>query len=125
MATVLIVDDDLDMRILIRIVLEMSNTGLTIVGEATDGVEALQIWRDLDGPPDPDVIILDNHMPGPTGLEVAAQILEERPGQIIVMCTAFFDPSTRTQATELGITHCLPKRDIDLLPALVGIFTRR
>jgi CheY-like chemotaxis protein len=123
MATVLIVDDDFDMRMLIRIALEMANTGLTIVGEATDGVEALQMWRDLNGPPDPDVIILDNLMPGMTGLEVAAQILEERPSQIIVLCTAFFDHDTRTQASEMGITHCLPKRDIDLLPALVGIFT--
>lgn len=30
----------------------MANMGLTIVGEATDGVEALQMWRDLKGPPD-------------------------------------------------------------------------
>ncbi len=123
MATVLVVDDDLDMRILIRIVLEIANTGLTIVGEATDGAEALRMWRDLNGPPDPDVIILDNRMPGMTGLEVAAQILEERPSQIIVMCTAVFDHDTRTQASELGITHCLPKRDIDMLPALVGMLT--
>jgi hypothetical protein len=37
------------------------------------------------------------------------------------MCTSFFDPDTRTRAVELGITHCLPKRDIKLLPALIGI----
>ncbi len=123
MTTVLIVDDDPDVRMLIRIVLEIADGGLTIVGEATDGAEALQMWRDLNGPPDPEVIVLDNHMPGMTGLEVAAQILGERPRQIIVMCTSFFDHDTRIRAVELGITHCLPKRDIDLLPALVGILS--
>lgn len=87
MPTVLLVDDDLDMRMLIRIVLEIADAGLTIVGEAGDGAEALRVWRDLNGPPDPDIIVLDNHMPAMSGLEVAERILEERPGQIIVLCT--------------------------------------
>ncbi|MGQ0433188.1 MAG: hypothetical protein ACT452_12365 [Microthrixaceae bacterium] len=39
------------------------------------------------------------------------------------MCTAFFDHDARTQAAGMGITHCLPKRDIVLLPALIGILT--
>lgn len=120
----LLVDDDLDMRMLIRIVLQIANAGLTIVGEAADGAEALRVWRDLNGPPDPDIIVLDNHMPAMSGLEVAERILEERPGQIIVLCTSFFDRETRTRAAELGITHCLPKRDVDSLPAVIRTFTR-
>lgn len=122
MASVLLVDDDIDVRLLIRIVLEKANAGLTIVGEAADGAEALQMWRELNGPPDPDIIVLDNHMPGMTGLEVAAQILEERPTQVIVLCTSFFDRETRTRVAELGISHCLPKGDVETLPALIGTF---
>lgn len=37
---------------------------------------------------------------------------------------SFFDQETRTRASELGITHCLPKRDVDSLPAVIRTFTR-
>lgn len=117
MATVLIIDDDLDIQLLVRLVLE--GAGLTIVGEATNGVDGLRLWRDLNGPPDPDVVILDNQMPGMTGLDVAARILAERPTQIIVMCTSFLHPGIQTAAAEIGIARCLPKRELQLLPALV------
>ena len=103
MTTMLIVDDEMDMRMLVRVVIEMFNHGLSIVGEAADGDEAIQIWRDLDGPPIPDVVILDNRMPGLTGIEVAKRILEERPGQIIVLYSAFLDDEVRAQADEVGI----------------------
>ena len=117
MATVLIVDDDLDIRLLVRLVLE--GAGLTIVGEATNGVDGLRLWRELNGPPDPDVVILDNQMPGMSGLDVAARILAERPTQIIVMCTSFLHSGVETAAAEIGIARCLPKRELRLLPALI------
>ena len=119
MTTMLIVDDELDMRMLVRIVIEMANHGLTIVGEASDGAQALQVWRELDGPPVPDVVILDNRMPGLSGLEVAAQILEERPEQLIVLYSAFLDDDVRARAAGLGITRCVSKQDLDRLPALI------
>jgi two-component system, chemotaxis family, chemotaxis protein CheY len=119
MTTMLIVDDELDMRMLVRIVIEMANHGLTIVGEASDGAEALQVWRELDGPPVPDVVILDNRMPGLSGLEVAAQILKERPEQLIVLYSAFLDDEVRTQAAAIGIVRCVSKQDLDRLPALI------
>lgn len=117
MATVLIVDDDLDIRLLVRLVLE--GAGLTIVGEATNGPDVLRLWRGLNGPPDPYVVILDNQMPGMPGLDVAARILAERPTQVIVMCTSFLHPGIQTAAAEIGIARCLPKCDLKLLPALV------
>lgn len=123
MTTMLIVDDELDMRMLVRLVIEMANDGLTIVGEAADGAEALQVWRDLDGPSLPDVVILDNRMPELTGLEVAEQILEERPDQIIVLYSAFLDDSVRSQAAEVGITRCVAKHDLESLPNLVRELT--
>jgi CheY-like chemotaxis protein len=123
MATMLIVDDELDMRMLVRLVIEMANDGLTIVGEAADGPEAIQVWRDLDGPPVPDVVILDNRMPGLSGLEVAQRILEERPGQIIVLYSAFLDAEVRAQAAELGIATCVSKHELDRLPDLVRELT--
>ena len=85
MTTVLIVDDEIDMLMLVRIAIEMANKDLEIAGEATNGTDALKVWREMNGPPTPDVVILDNRMPGLSGMEVAQQILSERPDQIIVL----------------------------------------
>ena len=123
MTTMLIVDDELDMRMLVRVVIEMANNGLSIVAEAADGPEAIEVWRDLDGPPIPDVIILDNRMPGLTGLEVAQQILDERPGQLIVLYSAFLDDEIRAQASELGISRCVSKGDLEILPSVIHELT--
>ena len=123
MTTMLIVDDELDMRMLIRIVIEMANNGLSIVGEAADGAEAIEVWRDLDGPPVPDVVILDNRMPRLTGLEVAKQILAERPDQLILLYSAFLDDAVRTAAAEIGITRCVSKQELEQLPTLVRELT--
>jgi Response regulator containing CheY-like receiver domain and AraC-type DNA-binding domain len=123
MATMLIVDDELDMRMLIRIVIEMANHGLSIVGEAADGEEAIQVWRDLDGPPVPDVVILDNRMPRLTGLEVAEQILQERPDQLIVLYSSFLDDAVRARAAAIGITRCVSKQELEQLPSLVRELT--
>ena len=123
MTTMLIVDDEMDMRMLVRVVIEMANHGLSIVGEAADGDEALRVWRDLNGPPIPDVVILDNRMPGLTGIEVAEQILAERPGQIIVLYSAFLDDEVRAQADEIGIARCVSKEDLDRLPGVIHELT--
>jgi CheY-like chemotaxis protein len=123
MTTMLIVDDELDMRMLVRLVIEMANGGLSIVGEAADGAEALRVWRDLDGPPVPDVVILDNRMPELTGLEVARQILAERPAQLIVLYSAFLDDDVRARAAEIGITRCVSKHELEQLPSLIRELT--
>lgn len=123
MTTMLIVDDELDMRMLVRLVMEMANNGLSIVGEAADGAEALQVWRDLNGPPVPDVVILDNRMPGLSGMDVAQRILAERPNQIIVLYSAYLDANVRAQARDLGIAMCVSKHELDRLPKLVRELT--
>ena len=119
MTTVLIVDDDLDMRLLVRIAIEVANDGLEVVGEAADGHEAIAVWRELDGPPVPDVIILDNRMPGLTGIEVAERILDERPGQIVILYSAFVDAAVRSEAERLGVAAVVAKGDHRTLPDLV------
>jgi len=117
--TILIVDDELDMRTLVRIVIQMANDGLSVVGEASNGVEALDIWRSLNGPPTPDVVVLDNHMPIQSGLDTAREILAERPDQKILLYTAFLDDDIRSQAAAIGITTCLSKGDLEALPDIL------
>ena len=75
--TVLVADDEPDMRELARVFLEMD--GFEVVGEAVDGAQALARFVELDPPPVPSVVLLDNRMPVLTGLEAAEQILSTHP----------------------------------------------
>ena len=125
MTSTLIVDDDLDMRLLVRLVIEMANEGLKVVGEAADGIEALEVFLALGPPEVPDVVILDNRMPGLTGLEVAREIRARYPDQLVILYSAFLDREVRKEAEEIGISLCLSKNEIDSLPdrlrTLVGL----
>jgi DNA-binding NarL/FixJ family response regulator len=108
----LIVDDDEDMRFLLRAIIERANQGLQVAAEASDGAEAIDAWRAVD----PDVIVIDHRMPSTTGLEVAAQILAERPGQSIILFSAFLDDELIASASELGIRACISKDRYDDIP---------
>jgi len=109
----LIVDDDDDMRFLVRVLIEAANEGLAVAAEARNGDEAVDRWREHQ----PDVVVLDNRMPGRSGLEVAAEILAERPDQSIILFSAFLDDETLARADELGVRACLSKDHYDQLPA--------
>src|SRR3954471_19875886 len=78
---VLIVDDEEDMRGLVRATIEVANEGLTVAAEAADGETAVSIVREQH----PEVVVLDQRMPGVTGLETARRILDEHPEQAIVL----------------------------------------
>jgi DNA-binding NarL/FixJ family response regulator len=119
MTTTLIVDDEMDMRTLVRLVIELANDGLSVAGEAADGEEALAVWRSLDPPPVPDVLILDNRMPGLSGLDVARQILAELPAQAVILFSAHLDDGLRAEAAAIGIRACVAKRDIGHLPETI------
>jgi two-component system chemotaxis response regulator CheY len=107
--TILVVDDDPDMRFLARAVLERA--GIEIAAEAADGREALAKLSELEPPPVPTVVVLDNQMPGQTGLEVAEQILSDIPDQLIVLFSAYLNDDIVAQAERLGVTQCVSKND--------------
>lgn len=119
MTTTLIVDDELDIRILVRVVLELADTGFTVVGEAESGEQALELWRTMRCSPGPDVVVLDNRMPTMTGLEAAERILAECPEQVVVLYSAFLDEEVRAQAEQLGIAACVAKNDLNSLPRVI------
>lgn len=82
MLRTLLVDDEQPARERLRQLL----TGVPrveIVGEAEDGVQAIELAAELK----PDLILLDIQMPGCTGLEVAASLGRPRPA--IIFCTAY------------------------------------
>jgi len=102
---VLIVDDKDDMRALMDSLITMANEGLSVVGTAADGDEALRRWREDD----PDVVLLDQRMPGMSGLETAEIILRERPNQAVILFTAFLDADVRQEAEATGVRACVKK----------------
>jgi two-component system, chemotaxis family, chemotaxis protein CheY len=97
------------MRYLARVGLE--NSGILVAGEASDGPEALIKFRELAPPPIPTVILLDNQMPGPSGLEVATQILADSPDQLIVLFSAYLNDQIVAEAARVGVAACVSKVD--------------
>jgi len=115
--TVLIVDDEEIIRELARHVLERA--GATVLDEAENGVVALERYRRHDPPKRPKVVLLDNRMPGPSGLEVAAEMLGEHPTQIVVLFSAHLDQRIRAEARGLGVSACVSKNDVTKLPGIL------
>jgi YesN/AraC family two-component response regulator len=109
---VLIVDDEEDMRALVRATIEIANEGLTVSGEAADGETAMDILRSEH----PEVVVLDQRMPGMSGLDTARRILEEHPAQAIVLFSSYLDRDVLNTARLLGVCVCLSKDDIRQLP---------
>jgi len=109
---VLIVDDEEDMRALLRSTIEIANEGLRVAGEAIDGEDAVAQWRKTR----PQIVVLDQRMPGATGLEVAQRILAEHPEQTIILFSAYLDQEILDAAAELGIRACMSKREISRVP---------
>ncbi len=87
MTRVLLADDHKIVRQATRLYLE--SAGLTVVGEAGDGAEAVELARTLQ----PDVIILDIHMPILTGIEAARRIRHDDPEVRILALTAYNEPA--------------------------------
>lgn len=81
---VVLVDDQMLVRSGFRMILE-TEPDITIVGEAADGQEALQVVRRTD----PDVVLMDIQMPTMDGLEATERLLEAADPPRIVVLTTF------------------------------------
>lgn len=104
----LIVDDEEDIRLLLRMTIEAANEGLFVTGEAADGAEALDRVDQVA----PRIVVLDQRMPGMTGIETAVELRARHPEIRIVLCSAFLDSRLREQAATVGVDACVGKSDI-------------
>ncbi|KQV14805.1 MULTISPECIES: response regulator transcription factor [unclassified Kitasatospora] len=104
--TLLIADDDEVTRSGLRTLLA-AQPGITVVGEAADGVEALEQARLLR----PDVVLMDVRMPRRNGIEATRQLLAE-PGEPpkVVMITTFENDGYVTAALSAGASGFVLKR---------------
>ena len=117
---ILIVDDEPDVRKVVRTVLEADGYQ---VAEAADGPAALQLMHSIGGPRGPQVVVLDVMMPGIDGVEVCRQIPHDR--MKVLMLTARDDPETRTAAEDAGADRYMTKpfSAVDLLEAVRDLLT--
>ena len=116
---VLVVDDDAEMRALLRRTLEFDGHQVTELDRGTHVVETLR------GTPF-DLIILDKEMPGLTGIDLLPILRREFPNVPVVLVTAFGGRQVATSALRLGAARYLEKpfRLGQLRDAVDGIISR-
>jgi two-component system, chemotaxis family, protein-glutamate methylesterase/glutaminase len=103
--TVLIADDSAFMRTSLTRMIE-SDGGLSVVGTAQTGLEALAKINSLQ----PDVVTLDIDMPGMDGLEVLKRVMSDRPRPIIIVSSLARGGAEATiEALALGAFDCIAK----------------
>jgi len=112
---ILLVDDNHLVRQAVRSFLRELK-GCVICGEASEGQEACEKARNLR----PDVILLDNSMPGVSGYETARLIRQENSRVKILMLSQEDVSDLMPAAAESGADGCIDKARMasDLIPAL-------
>lgn len=113
--TVLLVDDHALVRRGFRRMLE-DEPDISVVGEASDGEEAIRLARELK----PQVILMDSALPHLSGLDATRQILAARPASLILMLSMHSEDTLVRQALDAGARGYILKNAVDLeLPAAV------
>jgi len=100
---VLIVDDAVVMRMMIKGILAKS--GFDVVGEAQNGVEAVEKYVELH----PDLVTMDVVMPEMDGIAAVRQILAHDPSARIVMCTSMGQQALVVEAIQAGAKSFITK----------------
>lgn len=118
---VLIVDDSLYMRTVIKEALEEG--GYDSVGEAADGEAAIDMALELQ----PDLITLDNILPDMLGLDIIRTLKEESLNTKIIMISAVGQQSVINAGMGLGADHYIvkPFSSEQLLEAIAEVMKKK
>jgi len=102
--TVILADDMVPYRRLVRTVLEKSGS-FRVVGEVGDGAEVIELTKAVK----PDLVLLDLGMPEMDGLEVLSQISAASPATKVVILSGFSEECMAARGLSLGAVRYLEK----------------
>jgi DNA-binding NarL/FixJ family response regulator len=94
---VVVVDDHVLIRDGIRALLE-STPGIDLVGEAADGHQAIAVTTQLE----PDVVLMDLHMPNLDGISATREIVRAAPGAVVLVVSMLDDDASVFAAMRAG-----------------------
>jgi two-component system chemotaxis response regulator CheY len=100
---VLVVDDAAFMRNMIKDI--FTAAGFQVIGEASNGVEAVERYRELK----PDLTTMDIVMPFRSGIDATREIIRQDPNAVVLMCSALGQESLVMEAIEAGATDFVVK----------------
>lgn len=101
--SILIVDDAAFMRMMIKEIL--SKNGFEVVGEANDGLEAIEKYKELK----PDLITMDITMPEMDGIAALKEIKKLDSNAKIIMCSAMGQQAMVIDAIQAGAKDFIVK----------------
>ena len=105
MYTVVVADDEEELRRALIRKVDWESIGFSVVGEAENGVEALEMVEKYE----PDLLLTDIRMPFLSGIELARQVREVRPATQIAFLSGFDDFSYAQQAIQYNIVSYMLK----------------
>ena len=100
---VLIVDDAAFMRMMVKDIL--SKNGYEVVGEAQDGAQAVEKYKDLR----PDLVTMDITMPEMDGITALREIKKIDPNAKVIMCSAMGQQAMVIDAIQAGAKDFIVK----------------
>jgi two-component system, chemotaxis family, chemotaxis protein CheY len=117
---VLIVDDASFMRTMLKDILVSG--GFDLAGEAMDGIEAVQKYKELK----PDVVTMDIVMPLKSGIDAVREIIALHKDARIIMCSALGQESLVLEAINAGAKDYIikpfdPEKVIEMIRKVAGV----
>jgi DNA-binding NarL/FixJ family response regulator len=104
---VLIADDDRPFLDSLRSLIERQPE-LSVVGEAADGLQAIELADALD----PDAVVIDLHMPLLDGVSAAARLRNDHPNVCLIALTGDDEPALHSAVREAGADEVLLKAEL-------------
>jgi|1185.fasta_scaffold250597_2 DNA-binding NarL/FixJ family response regulator len=94
--------------------------GVEVVGQSANGTETLELTESLK----PELLILDIHMPGLSGMEVLRRLRAQGNELTSIIFTSYGEEGYRDAATKLGAKHFFTKLEFEQLLETVAAIAR-